>query len=97
MIYLAYKGHSYVSRNALEKAINDYLDSIDRLAVIEKDFESLKAEIMEKIASLNKEFPRCKAVTAHFWSHDNDLTTNLSGDGVRCHFQLIAGKEDRLI
>ncbi len=74
-MYLAYYSSGYVAKNKLEKEISDYLVSIDRTSIQDKDFNSFTNSVLEKITELCKINKRCKPKEPTLWkcgTREND-------------------------
>lgn len=82
-MYLAYCGQVYSAKNKLEKAIQAYLESIDRTLIEDEDFKGFKNKVIAEIERICKEdHPRCTPKKPHLWQSgvkrkDKDFT--LSG------------------
>lgn len=66
--YLASIGMIYNPKNKLCKAIQDEIKSWDRKLIPEENITEVKNEIIESIAKLNNQFPKCRPVRGEFWS-----------------------------
>lgn len=87
-MYLAYYASDYSAKNKLEKAIIDYLKSIDRTVIQDEDFAEFTGKIITKINEICKNNSRCKAKNPHVWNHGvYDKDAMLSGiDVVNFYF-----------
>lgn len=68
-MYLAYYGSDYSAKNKLEKAIIEYLRTLDRTLIQDADFAEFTSKIIIKIKEICKENNRCKPKTPHIWNH----------------------------
>lgn len=67
-MYITYLGQTYSAKNQLEKAILEYLKSIDRTLVQDEDFTTFTSNLKTKIKSLNEKFPRCAPKAVKLWT-----------------------------
>lgn len=74
----------YFPKNKLWKEIQNYLKSLDRRLIFERDISDAKRIIIKKINDLNKQFSRCKPVKASFWQGpiDKDFILSLDGESI---------------
>ena len=88
-MYLAYYASDYSAKNNLEKAIKDYLRSIDRTVVQDEDFKQFTDKVISKIKDICKENNRCKAKNPSLWENNfnNKMDKQLMGiDVVNFYF-----------
>lgn len=88
-MYLAYYVLDYSAKNKLEKAIKDYLKSIDRTVVQDEDFKQFTDKVISKIKEICKENNRSKAKNPHLLTPrvDNKKDVRLAGiDVVNFYF-----------
>ena len=82
--------YSYAFKNNLEKAVFEYLKSIDRSLIQRHELWDVIKTIDSQIKKLSSEFPRCKPINFH-WSNysdnEKDLTLYLNGGSI-CLFKL---------
>lgn len=71
MHYFSLITHQYVTKNKLEKAVQDLLKENDRLIVEEKELVKFQGKITDRIEELNKAHPRCTPVKPYFWKQGN--------------------------
>lgn len=67
-MYLAYYQSDYSAKNKLEKAIIEYLRSIDRTLIQDADFKEFTDKVISKINEICQEYSRCKAKKPHLWT-----------------------------
>lgn len=81
-MYFAYYGHSNMSKNKLETAIQNYLHKLDRVIIQDGDFSTFKNSVITEIKRLSKEdYPRCKPKNPSFHKcRGNDVVLS----GVEC-------------
>lgn len=88
-MYLAYYHSDYSAKNKLEKAIIEYLLSIDRTLIQDADFKGFTNKVISKINEICKENGRCKAKEPGLWALKvaNDKDFMISGiDVVNFYF-----------
>lgn len=57
------------TKNGLQKAVQSYFKSLDRLMVRDEDLPRFEKMVLEHIAHLREtKFPRCKPEDGKFWS-----------------------------
>lgn len=68
MKYTTFNAHDLATKNKLQKAVQAYLNGIDRI-LIENDeaLEDIKVKIIANIVFLNNEYPRCKGIRASWF------------------------------
>lgn len=81
-MYLAYYDNDYSAKNKLEKAIIEYLRSIDRTVVQDEDFMEFTDRVIAKIRKICKENSRCKPKDPHLWSPGIDDEKDLTLSGI---------------
>lgn len=69
MQYFSYISYTLALNNKLEKAINEYLQTQERLVINDIDLELFKSSILLKIAELNVGHPRCNSIKCGWWNH----------------------------
>lgn len=81
MKYLTHNGHELMTKNKLQKAVQEYLRGIDRMLLTDSPtFSKHKNRVLEVIENLNSKHPRCKPIKASWFQIDkNDWL--LSGVG----------------
>lgn len=95
MKYTTFNAHDLATKNKLQKAVQAYLNGIDRI-LIENDeaLEDIKVKIIANIVFLNNEYPKCKGIRASWFETDkNDWL--LSGVGFS-NFHIYHIKKDYL-
>lgn len=92
MQYLSYISNSYACNNNLQKAIHAYLISQERLIIDWSTVEHFKKRILEGIANINENNPRCKAVDASWWSGNDKGDFHLSLGSSICNFHIYYSK-----
>jgi len=88
-MYLAFYASDYSAKNKLEKAIADYLKSIDRTVVQDENFKQFTNKVISKIKQICKENNRCKAKNPSLWNYNykNKMDKQLTGiDVVNFYF-----------
>ena len=88
-MYLAYYQSDYSAKNSLEKAIIDYLKSIDRTLIHDENFAEFTSKVILKIREMCTENKRCKPKDPHLWNPQvkNKKDCTLSGiDVVNFYF-----------
>lgn len=94
MKYFSYIGNTLSTSNKLQKAFVDYICANNRLVVDETEVETFKQNILDGIAKLNAEHPRCKPIRADWWMpsfKEEDKDTHLHSGGF-IQFALLASK-----
>lgn len=66
-MYLVYHGYSTQAKNQLEKDFCDYLESIDRMLIADKELEDFKKKILKKYDEFSAINKRCKPVEKSFY------------------------------
>jgi len=92
MVYshLCIMHHSYAFKNNLEKAVFEYLKSIDRSLIKGNELWDVIHVIESKIKKLSSEFPRCKPISfnwSNYSDNEKDLILYLNGGSI-CIFKL---------
>ena len=80
--FITYIPHSFVCKNRLEKAVNEFLRSEHRKLIPSDEIEKYKEFILCKINELNAAHKRCKPLEVSFWYPglgDPDGDSHLSG------------------
>jgi len=72
-IYLGHVRSHYVPKNKLQKAISDYIDTLDGVAFPADKLPEVKKTIKAKIEDLNKEHKRATSVRSEFWNADTRM------------------------
>lgn len=84
-MYLAYFASNNSAKNKLEKAIVEYLKTIDRAVIQDEDFKEFTNKVIANIKDLCQENNRCKSKKPYLWSSDDDKV--LGGvEGVNFYF-----------
>ncbi|OPC34600.1 hypothetical protein [Elizabethkingia miricola] len=83
-MYLAFYGQDYQYKNKLEKAIQHYLDNIDRTIVDDEDFNGFKTKIISDLKKLNEKYPRCTPKDPHLCSSGTKNVLDLMISGIDC-------------
>lgn len=97
IVYLAKVDMAYTSGNKLEQTIKDMIYTHDRELIDSKNLEKFKRVLVNKIETLNKQYPRCTAVRAEWWTPANhadklkDWALSFHGRSV-VSFHLYAGR-----
>jgi len=81
-MYLAYYASDYSAKNKLEKAIIEYLRSIDRTVIQDEDFESFTKKVFKKIQEINTENNRCKPKNPKLWNPRVDEKKDFTLTGI---------------
>lgn len=95
MPYLAYYSYGNAHPNLLSQAIASYLkNEVDRTLIPEQELEAFTSQVIERIAEINKTFPRCKPIMASWWKpyagreeRSHDLQLSFTGH-TPCNFYL---------
>lgn len=73
MKYMSHDGHQLMTKNKLQKAVQDHLKSIDRVLIPDaKSLSELKTNIIAHIVFFNNEHPRCAPIAAHWQEMDKN-------------------------
>src|SRR6266542_6824583 len=67
MIYLSHVGYTYAAKNQLQTAVQTFIVSKNREVTEANRIGNYMNEIINNIEELNKRFPRCTPLQAHFW------------------------------
>ncbi|WP_158651255.1 hypothetical protein [Pseudotamlana carrageenivorans] len=95
MKYTARISSNLMTKNSLQRSIQEYIQGIDRILIINnKDLSEFKTNVIANIVFLNNENPRCTPVKARWIELDkNDWL--LAGVDF-CHFIIRHVKKDYL-
>ena len=75
-MYLVYQHNATASKNKLEDEFFQYLKSLNRKIVEEKNLLKFTEDVLKKYNDLCKEHPRCKPIEKRFsrgFSENNDI------------------------
>jgi hypothetical protein len=90
--YLNYIAWCFVPKNKLDDAITSYFKNIDRKIINEELLEEHKNNILNDVAKLNAEYPRCTPKEVKFRSIH--FSEDIALDGLPViEFKLLAGNE----
>lgn len=67
MEHFTHCGYELTPKNNLEKAVQEYLRSLDRILIDKKDLSQFKQDVLNNIVKLNREHHRCKPVEIRWW------------------------------
>lgn len=81
-MYLAYYSSDYTAKNKLEKAIIEYLRSIDRTLIQDADFKEFTDKVISRIKEICIENPRCKAKYPHLWTTGTSYKKDVMLSGI---------------
>ena len=84
-IYLGHVRLHYVPKNKLQKAISDYIDTLDGVAFPADKLPEVKKEISAKIDALNKEHKRSTPVIPDFYSYNDSSWKSTKEKKITCH------------
>ena len=84
-IFLGHVRSHYVPKNKLQKAISDYIDTLDGVAFPADKLPEVKKKISAKIDALNKEHKRSTPVKIEFNSYRESSWKNTGIGKVTCH------------
>ena len=93
MQYFSYINHTYICKNALHKAVFEFLKANDRKVINSENVEIFKREIIKGIGLQNSLHSRCKPIIASWTTagtSDNDFMLDIGG--IICYFFLYASK-----
>lgn len=93
MKYLVHNGHQLATKNKLQSAVQNYLQSIDRTYLANNtELRAFKKSVMEDIESFNLAHHRCNPIKPHWWeSSKND---HHLGAVSFCNFHIYHSKTD---
>lgn len=77
--YFVYCGHSTQTKNKLQKAFDDYINSLAGTIVKAANINQLKKEIIDKSIELNQQHNRCQPLKVSFESKYLDNGYMMSG------------------
>lgn len=70
-MYIVTFGHGSATKNKLQSAVYDYLQTLDRLIVEDEKLDQFEKTVLAEIERLHKEeYPRCKSLEPKFWSNN---------------------------
>jgi len=80
VVWLVHFGHQTKPKNKLQTAIQNYLQSLDRKVILNKDLGKLQRQIIFAIQKFNESYKNCSPINTHWFAINNDKL--LSGVGV---------------
>lgn len=72
--YLCILEMEYQCNNKLKKELLEFFRSLDRTLVVKDKIEELKQSILDGVAKINEQNPRCKPVKIYFEKTDNQIS-----------------------
>ena len=83
-MYLAYLSFSYSAKNKLEKAILQYLETIDRTNIPDDDLKAFKKAVIDHITDLCQRYKNCKPKEPRIIRTGRTTQKDFMFDGIDC-------------
>lgn len=87
-MYLAHYSYGTIPKNNLEAMFSNYLKTLDRTLIDNKDVEDFKLTIIKEYAFLCDKHSRCRPVEKNFHEMRGDFYLH----GTNCEFKLLKSK-----
>ena len=84
--FLFYVSMNYVTKNAMQKRIQEWINSIDRSVIELEEFKGWMEWFELNINAICEEFPRCKKETISKWGNAEEKDFHISIAQTRVDF-----------
>ena len=75
--YLGEASQFLQPKNRLERAIQDYVKTLDRVLIYESDLEEVKIQIKNKIAGIVLDHAKCTPIRVNWWTPAREFTAEI--------------------